>query len=255
MRKTVTLLFVLTSAAAFSQSPTSSRLSSGLDVGAAFKKNYLAPSITYYEMLNLDAKQMFSIGWTVRTSAFYASNLEYITAPAKLTREKTGFQALGASLVPANIDTMQFDRVSVTSVNLGLRAQVKIGPVEIGAGTDLLGFAFGKNREGRYKSSTGAYAATDTAGKAIELPFSKNVSQYAQPQRFNARLLGDNNLGALSSEVYIRLLVMRRLGIKAGYQWITTEMKASNENVEDNNRRFRHRTDMTYVALTFPFFK
>ncbi|MFD1141351.1 hypothetical protein ACFQ4C_09535 [Larkinella insperata] len=255
MRKTVTLLFALISAAAFSQSPTSSRLSSGLDVGAAFKKNYLAPSITYYEMLNLDANQVFSIGWTVRTSAFYASNAEYITAPAKLTREKTGFQALGASLVPANIDTMQFDRVSVTSVNFGLRAQIKLGPVEIGAGTDLLGLAFGKNREGNYRSSKGTFQRTNTNNEVDTVSFAKFPLQYAQPQRVNARLLGDNNLGALSSEVYIRLQATRRVGIKAGYQWITTEMRASNVNLEDKNRRFRNRASMTYVALTFPFFK
>ncbi|MGV3559092.1 hypothetical protein [Larkinella arboricola] len=255
MRKTVTLLFTLISAAAFSQSPTSSRLSSGVDVGAAFKKDYLVPSITYYEMLNLDANQIFSIGWTVKAGAFYGSNLEYLTAPAKLTREKTGFQALGASLVPANIDTMQFDRVSVTSVNFGLRAQVKLGPVEIGAGADLLGIAFGKNREGNYKSSTGTFRYTDKNNVVDTVSFVKFPLQYAQPQRINARLLGDNNRGALSSEVYVRLRVMRRMSIKAGYQWITTEMRASNENLENDNRRFRNRASMTYVALTFPFFK
>ena len=255
MRKTVTLLFALISAAAFSQSRTSSRLSSGLDVGAAFQKKYLAPSLTYYEMLNLDAKQIFSIGWTVRASPVYASEIEYITAPAKLTREKTGFQALGASLVPANIDTMQFNRVSVTSVNFGLRAQIKLGPVEIGAGTDVLGFAFGKSREGHYKSTTGTFERTNTNNQVDTVSFVKFPLQYAQPQRINARLLGDNDRGALSSEVYIRLQVMRRVGIKAGYQWITTEMRASTVNLENDNRRFRNRASMTYVALTFPFFK
>ncbi|GAB3332118.1 hypothetical protein GCM10027299_38340 [Larkinella ripae] len=257
MRKIVTLVFALISAAAFSQSSTSSRLSSGLDLGAAFKNDYLAPSLTYFEMLNLDANQLFSIGWTVRLGTFYGDNLNYITAPARLTREKTGFAALAAPLVEANLDTMRFDWVTMTTANLGVRAQVRLGPVEIGAGADLLGFGFGKTRSGRYRSSTGRYTGTNAAGVADTLSFrlGNNSTQPAQPQRVNVRLLGDNDLGSLSTEVYARLRVMRRLGIKGGYQWITTGMRASNENIDDKNRRFRNRASMAYVALTFPFFK
>ncbi|GAB3273050.1 hypothetical protein GCM10027347_45140 [Larkinella harenae] len=256
MRKVVTLVFVLISFVAFSQSPTSSRLSSGVDVGAAFKKDYLVPSLSYYEMLNLDANQMFSIGWTIRVGAFYGDNLNYTTAPARLTRGKTGFAALGAPLQVANIDTMRFDWVTVTSANLGLRAQVRIGPVEVGASADILGFAFGKTREGRYRSSTGRFKVPNAAGTADSLvSFRGHPQQYAQPQRINARLLGDNDRGALATEVYIRLRVTRRVALRAGYQWITTEMRASTKNEDDNNQRFRNRADMAYVGLTFPFFK
>ncbi|MGA0558249.1 hypothetical protein ACO2Q8_16435 [Larkinella sp. VNQ87] len=256
MRKIVTFVFVLFSVTTFAQSPTASRLSSGVDIGAAFKKDYWVPSLTYFEMLNLDANQIFSIGWTARLGAFYGDNLNYTTAPSRLTREKTGFAALGAPLVEANIDTMRFDWVTVTTVNFGLRAQVKLGPVEVGAGADLIGFGFGKNREGRYRSATGQFnAASSDQDVDSLLNFVNHPRQYAQPQRVNVRLLGDNDLGSLSTEVYVRLRLMRRLGIKAGYHWITTEMRASNKNVVDNNQRFRNRATMTYVALTFPFFK
>lgn len=256
MRKIVTLVFVLISFVAFSQSPTSSRLSSGVDLGAAFKKDYLVPSFTYYEMLNLDANQIFSIGWTLRIGAFYGDNPNYTTAPARLTREKTGFAALGAPLQVANIDTMRFDWVTVTSANLGLRAQVKLGPVEVGASADILGFAFGKTREGRYRSSTGHFEVRNSAGTADSLvAFRFHPQQYAQPQRINARLLGDNDRGTLATEVYVRLRVARRFSVKAGYYWITTEMRASTKNADDDNQRFRNRGDMAYVGLTFPFFK
>ncbi|GAB3892713.1 hypothetical protein GCM10028803_05840 [Larkinella knui] len=255
MRKIVTLVFILISAVAFSQTPTSVRISSGLDVGAAFKKDYVVPSLTYYELLNLDANRIFSIGWTAKLNTFYGDNLNYTTAPAKLTREKSGFAALSAPLVPANLDTMRFDLVTATAINFGLRAQIRLGPVEIGAGADLLGVGFGKSREGRYRSSTGRFEGADTSGKAINLSFQLHPKQYAQPQRFNARLLGDNDLGSLSTEVYVRLKVLERLGVKAGYQWITTEMRASNVNIDDDNQRFRNRASMAYVALTFPFYK
>lgn len=255
MRKIITLVFILTSAAAFSQSYTSNRLNSGMDIGAGFKKDYLVPSLTYYEMLNLDSKQIFSIGWTVRVGAFYGDNLNYTTAPARLTRGKTGFAALNAPLVEANIDTMRFDWVTVTSANIGVRAQVRLGPVEIGGSADLLGFAFGKSREGRYRSSTGVFEAADSTGNPIELTFRNNPKQYAQPQRVNVRMLGDNDRGALATDVYIRFRLMRRLAVRAGYQWVTTEMRASNLNIVDENQRFRNRASMAYVGLTFPFFK
>ncbi|MFC5411632.1 hypothetical protein ACFPMF_20085 [Larkinella bovis] len=255
MRKIITLVFVLFSAVAYSQTPTSKRLSSGIDIGAGFKKDYLVPSFTYYELLNLDANQTFSIGWTVRVGAFYAKNLDYITAPARLTREKTGFAALSAPLVEDNLDTMRFSRVSATSANLGVRAQIRLGPVELGASADVIGFGFGKNRRGIYHSSTGMFMGADTAGKEVKLSFSDHPTQYAQPKRINTRLLGDNDQGALATEVYVRLLVMRRLGVRVSYQWITTEMHASNENIVTENQRFRNRASMVYVGLSFPFFK
>ncbi|GAB3934617.1 hypothetical protein [Larkinella terrae] len=255
MRKIVTALFTFLTIVAYSQTPTSSRLSSGVDVGAAFKNDYLVPSITYYEMLNVGKEQLFSIGWTVKLNTFYGDNLNYTTAPAKLTREKTGFAALSAPIVPANLDTMRFDWVTATAVNFGLRAQVRVGPIEVGAGADLLGIGFGKNREGRYRSSTGRFTATNTAGTVDTVSFRASPKQFAQPQRINARLLGDNDLGSLSTEVYVRLRVMRRLGVKGGYQWITTEMRSSTVNIDDKNQRFRNRASMAYVALTFPFFK
>ncbi|RRB00816.1 hypothetical protein [Larkinella rosea] len=256
MRKIVTLVFTLITAVAYSQSPTSKRLNSGVDLGAAFKNDYLVPSITYYEMLNVDRSQLFSIGWTIKLNTFYGDNLNYTTAPAHLTRGKSGFAALSAPIKPANIDTMRFDYVTATAVNLGLRAQIRLGPVEVGASADVLGFGFGKGRQGRYRSSTGRYEVRNTTGTADSvITFRSNPLQSAQPQRVNVRLLGDNDLGSLSTEVYVRLRLMRRLGIKAGYQWITTAMRANNVNIEDDNQRFRNRASMAYVAVTLPFFK
>ncbi|WP_138992409.1 hypothetical protein [Larkinella sp. C7] len=255
MRKIVTLVLIFTSAIAFSQTPTASRISSGVDVGTAFKKDYLAPSFTYYELLNLDANKIFSIGWTIKGGNFYGDNLNYTTAPARLTREKTGFGAIGAPEVAANIDTMRFDWVTVSTVNFGLRAQVRLGPVEVGAGADLIGLGFGRSREGRYRSTTGRFEHTNADSEIDTVSFRVSPLQYAQPQRLNVRLLGDNDLGSLSSEVYVRLKVLRRMGVKVGYHWITTEMRASNLNIDDDNRRFRNRAAMGYVALTFPFYK
>lgn len=251
MKKLIFGLLLLAPFAAFAQSPVSTRLASGLDVGIGFKKDNYYPSLSYYQLLHIDSKHFFSIGWTTKLAAFYGDNLNYYTAPARLTRGETGFGALGADLIPANIDTLRMDYATVTSVNFGLRAEVRLGPVELGGSADLLGLAFGRRRTAKYLSSTGMYAS----GSVDTLSFQgKGMTQTANPTRVNLRLLGDNDYGTLSSEVYARLNFHPRVGVKLGYQWLTTEYQADNRNIVDRNRRFRHRVGMPYVAVTFPFF-
>jgi len=246
MKKYLVVLLTLLYFPVLAQNPVSSRLSSGADVGAAFKANYLSPSIAYYQLLNLDNNQIFSVGWHFKFSTVYANQLDYTTAPLKLTR---GTGGLSGPVIAANIDTLSFNRVTMTTANFGLRAQVRLGPVQLGGSADIIGFGFGKGRSSTYRSSTGYYKADSTTAT-----FADNPNQPAQPQKFNLRLLGDNDRGTLAMDVYARVLVSRRLGVKVGYQWITTEMRASNANVEDGNSRFRNRSAMPYVALTFPFF-
>lgn len=68
------------------------------------------------------------------------------------------------------------------------------------------------------------------------------------------RLLGDNDIGTLNTEVYARVKISQRFGVKLGYQWLTTEMTMQNRDVVADNNRFRHRAGLYYVALTLPVF-
>lgn len=235
----------------FAQSPVSARLSSGYDIGMAYSKNNYNPSFAYYQLINLGERKLFSLGWTARLGAFYGDNLNYYTAPARLTRGKTGFSALSAPLLVQNIDTVRYDYVTMTSLNVGIRAQVNLGIVEIGASADLLGFTFGKSRTGRYQSSTGQFMGADSIASPYQ---GANTFQKSRPSILNARLLGDNNRGTLSSEVYARVKLMKRIGIKAGYQWLITETTVSNRDIIADNNRFRNRAGMGYLAVTIPIF-
>ncbi|WP_266367416.1 hypothetical protein [Tellurirhabdus rosea] len=247
MKKLLAGVLFLYTATAFAQTPVSTRLSGGIDLGAAFDSKIISPSFTYFQMLHLDQRKIFQIGWTFKFQTFYGQNsVDYYTAPAKFTREKTGFAALSAPIIPANIDTLTMPKTSFTSGNFGLRVQVHLGVVDLGASADILGIGVGKGRYGFYRASTGFNSAD-----SLNL---HRTNQYAQPQRINVRLLGDNDMGFLATEVYARLNFSRRLAAKIGYQWLTTEYRANNRLVEDN-RRFRHRFAMPYVALTFPFFR
>ena len=256
MKKFLIALFALVSVHSFAQSPVSARLSSGVDVGMGYSTNHYHPSIAYYQLINVGEQKLIALGWTARLSAFYGDNLNYYTAPARLTRGKSGFSAVGAPLIPDNIDTIRYDYVSMTSLNLGIRAQVNLGPVEVGASADLLGLTLGKWRTGRYKSSGGQFALPSSTGADSLLYFQgENTFQRSHPGRVNVRLLGDNDIGTLSTEVYARLRINQRVGIKVAYQWLTTETTVTNRDIIADNNRFRHRVGMPYLALTFPIFQ
>jgi hypothetical protein len=90
------------------QSPVSTRLSAGADLGAGFRPGQISPSLTYYQLLNVTKQKLISVGWTATFRTFYGSNVDYITAPAEISRGgNTGFHALGAALVPARLDTLR----------------------------------------------------------------------------------------------------------------------------------------------------
>ena len=263
MRKLTYLLFACLPICAIAQAPVSSRLSSGMEVGASFKSNVLSPSATYYQLLNLTQNKMLSIGWTSTFRTFYADNLDYTTAPAYLSRGgKTGFYALGAPLVPGNLDTLRMGSASGTSLNFGARIQLRFGPVELGASADILGLTLGRTRVGQYLSQNGYFNVKAASGKDSTAFFRKGANgvdnrvQSAKPTTANLQLLGDNSLGTLATEVYAKVLINQRIGVKFGYQWVTTEYTTSVRNAgADNNNRFRNRTGgMPYVALAFPFF-
>lgn len=257
MTKLLTGVLLFFSVHGFGQSPVSARLKSGFDVGMAYAKNNYHPSIAYYQLINADERKLFAFGWTMRLGAFYGDNLNYYTAPARLTRGKTGFGALSGPLINGNIDTVRFDYVTMTALSVGVRAQVNLGRVELGVSADLLGLTLGRRRTARYRSSTGLFTTvrSKSGRDSINAPFQgANVSQRAYPSRLNVRLLGDNDRGTLSTEVYARVHVNQRFALKGGYQWLTTEVTVQNRDIVANNNRFRNRAGLAYLALTFSIF-
>ncbi|GAB3563509.1 hypothetical protein GCM10027578_07320 [Spirosoma luteolum] len=252
MKKVLLAVLLLATVPGLAQSPVSARLSSGYDLGMAYTTDRYNPSLAYYQLLNIGQHKLFSVGWTLRFGAFYGDNINYTTAPARLTRGKTGFAALSADEIPANIETVRFDYAVLTSANVGVRAQINLGRLELGGSADLIGLTLGRTRTGRFLNSAGRFRV-DSATTA---PFTgANAFQAARPTRFNARMLGDNDMGSLSTELFARFRINQRIAIKAGYQWQTTEMKVSNRDVVADNDRYRNRTGFPYLAVTLPIFQ
>ncbi len=256
MKRLITASLLLFPLLTVAQSPISARLSSGYDVGMAYSKSHYNPSLAYYQLMNIGERKTFSLGWTARLAAFYGDNLNYYTAPARLTHGKSGFGALTGPLLVDNIDTVRYDYVSMTSLNIGVRAQVNLGRLELGLSADLLGLSFGKSRTGRYQSSTGQFSVQSSTGTDSTTVYYQgaNTFQKSRPSLLNLRLLGDNDRGTLATEVYARIKIGQRIGLKVSYQWLTTETTVANRDVISDNNRFRNRTNMAYIALTIPVF-
>ncbi len=255
MKKVPIVILILLSAYSFAQSPVSARLNAGFDLGMAYSKNNYNPSLAYYQLINVGERKLFSLGWTVRLGAFYGDNINYYTAPARLTRGKAGLSGLSGPIIRENIDTVRYDYVTMTSLNVGVRAQVNLGRLELGASADLLGLTLGRRRTGRYRSAIGRFILKDKANRDSTLFFQgSNVFQGTYPSPLNVRLLGDNDRGTLSTEVYARVRINQRFAVKLGYQWLTSETTADNRDVVADNNRFRNRAGMTYLALTLPIF-
>jgi hypothetical protein len=220
-----------------------SRLTSGVDVGAGWKGKAWIVSGLYHEYLKIDPRGLFQVGWGLRATHLRGNDLDFITAPAHLTKGKSGFSSFNAPTLLRQIDTLQM-KAAITSFNFNLSLQLSIFKgLDVGANADILGIAFGTRRAGYYLGSKG-YSKTDSLNL-------HQTYQQARPASASIQLLGDNTVGNLNTELYARLHIIPRVGVKVSYLFTTNEYITSQPLVDDN-RRFRFRSPMIFVGLNFP---
>ena len=213
-----------------------------MDVGVAWKDKSSNIGFLYNQYLKLDRKGIFQVGWGVRGSHLITNTLDYTTAPSELTRGKSGL-AINAPLVMQNIDTLQL-KTAITSFNFNLGFQLSLfNRLELGANADILGFALGTRRSGFYLGSSGF-------NKVDSLNLHRTY-QEASPSGFALQLPQDHVKGTLNSELFARLRITERVAVKVSYLMAVSEYKTNNILVDDN-RRFRLRSKMLYVGLSFP---
>lgn len=216
-------------------------LSGGFDIGLGIQKNTTNPSLIYYELKSITRSNTILVGWTARLSSFYGQDLNYYTAPARLTRS-------------AAIDTVSLNHLAQTSLNVGVRAEWNLGRLQFGASVDLLGFTFlGRSRIGQIHSSTGLFSQPDSLGQDQQRPFTgSDVFQSVSPTRLNVNWWGDHERGMLTTEVYARIYLRPNIALKLGYHWLSTEITLANRDIVADNARFRNRVGLPYFALTLP---
>lgn len=247
-------LLIITAFHAAGQPVNRTSLRGGVDAGVAFQRNYSTLSLAYYELIGPSGNKTFFVGWTGRLAVVSGNDPDYYTAPARLTRGQSGPGSLFSPILVPNIDTVRFRHVSQTSLNVGIRAEIHLGRVEVGASVDLLGLVLLRQvRTGLVHSSTGLFTVQDSAGHVLQKPFrGADAYQSSTPARFNVRLLGDNDRGMLTTEIYVRVRFSRYASLKTGYQNQSMEIIIANSDTVAGNNRFRNRAGLFYLGLTFP---
>jgi hypothetical protein len=205
----------------------------GISIGSAF-----AVSSSYFYNWRLGKSKKFEIGLGARYSGLFGKDLQYITAPAKLTSGKTGPGALFTENIKANIDSLLVQKPQTNSINIALELGYIITPKFYAAfNIDLIGFSFGK------KINDGLYVKNNAGTPGIS----------GKPSGFNALLISDNDRGSLNSELFLRYKLNNKWAIHGGLGFLfseyTTDTKV--QQLPAPNDRFRYKSAGGLLGVTY----
>jgi hypothetical protein len=219
-----TLLFALFASISYAQGPLIG--SAGASVGSG---SFMG-TIGVEKGFSLLSSKKLHINPGIRANIFSGGDLDYITAPAKLTADD------------ANVDTVLMADPQMSFVNLFVRIEYDLSEKwGVGFNIDLVGLTLGANQTtGTIRGGTNYQNAALTT----------TVSD-AEPTSVNALLVGDNDLGSLASSLYVSYDVSPKFGIDAGAGFVFTEYTTASPIGFDANDRFRNKNMMGYLGLHY----
>jgi len=194
-------------------------------------------ALSYQQLYGIGKAKRFRVGWGVRLTSFVGKDLDYITAPARLTSGETGPQVLFVENVLSNLDTLKLPRSQTNALNLAIHLEYSFRKLDVGFNIDAIGATFGAEQ-------TGTFVAKSTDSRL------SGTQQSAKPTVFNLLLVSDNDLGSLNSELYARYWFSPKTGIRFGASFQFTEYTTS-QNLTFENDRFRNKILMPFVAISF----
>ncbi|MCC5928713.1 MAG: hypothetical protein JJU28_05655 [Cyclobacteriaceae bacterium] len=181
-------------------------------------------SLSWNRTHGLFQSKKIRIGYGLRLSAFGGNNLEYITAPANLTKNNE------------TIDTL----IVESPLTMGLSAVIHIeymlsSKLKLGFNIDALGLGFGRESDARFVSS-----------ESSEFP----ANLTAKPTSYNVLLIGDNDIGQLKSEFFLAYRITDPLWLKAGLDMTFSEYTTDRLLTHENDR-FRYKAMLFFVGIAF----
>jgi hypothetical protein len=247
----VTCLFFFLSLTIQAQENANKKLSYSyhhyFDLGVAIGDQQGATALSWFHLHGIGhKKQRLKIGYGLRFTSYVGANKLYTTAPSKYTSTRQDPLTIFSDNVDQNIDTIATVTPQVNLINLSLHIEYRIWKVfDLGFNIDAIGFSFGGKQKVNVLSSS--------------YDGGQSPVTYAKPSSFNLLLTSDNDIGSLNSEFFIRYWVSPKFGLRAGYSFLFTEYKTENKLSFDNGRiendRYRLKTSMFLLALTFKPFK
>ena len=175
----------------------------------------------------------FHINPGVRLSIFSGNDLDYITAPAKYTKNDD------------QVDTLSFATPQSAFANLYVRLGYDITEkLSISFDIDVIGVSSGSEQTDlSFKEGE----ALQNKTPVYSMPF----AIVANPTTLNLLLVGDNDIGSLNSTLNLTYNVTQRLGIDLGVGLVFTEYTINDKIGYDGNDRFRNKSMMGYVGVSY----
>jgi hypothetical protein len=184
----------------------------------------------------------WELGYGVRFTSYFGTKKDFITAPARLARSTTfPFAIVFAQQLEKNFDTLSVQRPFTNSLNFSANVGYRLSKKLTGGfNIDLIGFTFGR---------TSAAVLTSNGVTQTEAA--------AKPSHFNLLLTGDNDLGSLNSEFFLRYQLNQRWYLRAVYQFLFVEYKTASvkQTAPDGTEvyRFRNKANNFGLGVSYNF--
>ncbi len=206
------------------------------DVAFAAGGGAFSPAVSYNKLWGFGEYGKFKVGLGLRLTSLFAQDLNFRTAPARLTSGKQSLVALFTEDIVANIDTLRLPKSQTNSLNLSLHLQYTFGSrFDVGFNIDAIGVSFGGKQSGEFLARS--------QGRPVTI-------EPAKVTPFNLLLISDSDRGSLNSELYARYWVGPKVGIRAGLSFQFSEYTTDRKLTFDNDR-FRAKVLMPLVAVSF----
>lgn len=213
-----------------------------LDLAATVGQSQGSFSASYVYIWKLGKRQKWEIGLGLRSTTYLGSKTDYITAPANLARTSTlPFIIVFSGQREENFDTLTVQIPFTNSVNLTANIGYNLSKKWLaGFNIDLIGFTVGRK-------GTAILQSNGTT----------RTEPNAKPTSFNLLLTGDNDIGSLNSEFFLKYKIAPKGSIRGIYQFLFSEYKTETvkQIAPDGTQvdRFRNKVSAFGLGLTYNF--
>jgi long-subunit fatty acid transport protein len=189
-------------------------------------------SLAVLKNWDIDKKKRFYIGTGLRLTSSYGTNVNLVTALAKLTTGTSSPAAFFTNPIKANFDTVSVNRVQVNSLNATIQLGYNITKkLDVGFTIDAIGLSFGNKQVGKY---------VEGGNTAVNL----------KPTLLNVLLVSDNDLGTLNSVLYANYANNNKVKWQLGFGFLFTEYTADKVvQVTNNISNDRFRTKSFGISI------
>lgn len=217
------VLLLFSFSTVFAQSAEPAGKFRNLDFGVGFGNQSFELNTAFFQTFGVGPAGKFKLRYGLRFNWFRSfSDLDYVTAPAKIRTGKAGWQYLLTSSIPSRLDTFVTENPAIGSVNLTIHAGYLINPqLEVGLNAELIGLGFGSEQDGIYRSPERESIPLTVSGR---------------PENFNFIF---SSKGAYQTEFFARYWLAQRWGLKAGLD-LYHSVYVTEREMNFGNRRFRN---------------